>query len=64
MSELFSSAKRDVKANRSTNIVKVTLGAPICQDTRASMERKSSGFKAVQNRTGLSFQHFYLGQKW
>lgn len=30
ISELFSSEKRYVNANRSTNIVKVTLGAPIC----------------------------------
>lgn len=29
-SELFSSEKRYVKANRSTNIVKVTLGVSIC----------------------------------
>jgi len=30
VSELFYSERKYVKANRSTNIVKVTLGAPIC----------------------------------
>lgn len=43
--------KRYVTANRRTNIVKVTLGAPVCSDNRASTERNSGGFRAEQNRT-------------